>query len=323
MSAISANGPDNEHMSVAALRSLLADDLAWFEQAIGQRISVEPLGKLKSVADATTKMLLRTTSGQPAAVIVCSRPLAPELIARGTQVAEAIAELIGDPYAGAIIRPIRSGYADGCSYVILPHCREFSRFKPLRIIQQLRMRRPLLRWLCDATAAAAGTHSSGEDAAAAYASVLQHLQRQELFTDDMQLAIRQSLQRLESGRWQPRHAFDHNDLWMGNVMLPGRFDRSAKTHYPFVLIDWAGANSKGFGIYDLVRLARALKLSNSEIRRQLIAHAAALRCDLQDTRGHLFAALGRLHQHLEYFPEPRFVQTAQACWTTWNRGGIK
>jgi len=92
-----------------------------------------------------------------------------------------------------------------------------------------------------------------------------------------------------------------------------------KQSSPFVLIDWAGANQYGYGIYDLIRLARALKLSPASLRRELITHSKALQCEPQDTRGHLLATFGRLHQHLECFPEERFVETLRACLGTMER----
>ena len=67
-------------------------------------------------------------------------------------------------------------------------------------------------------------------------------------------------------------------------------------------------------MYDLIRLARALKMSNAQLRTQLIAHSTALECELQDSQGHLLAALGRMHIHLEHFPERNFVRTFLACW---------
>jgi hypothetical protein len=40
-----------------------------------------------------------------------------------------------------------------------------------------------------------------------------------------------------------------------------------------------------------------------------------LSCELVDTRGHMLAALGRLHMHLEHFSERRYRQTFLSCWT--------
>lgn len=308
----------NKHISTKMLSSLLVDELSQFKQRIGESVALKPLGKLKEGEDATTKLAVLTPSGQPTAVIICSRPVAPELMARGTELAETIRDTIGQPLGEAIIQPISSGYAQGRSYVVLPYCPDFSPNKLMNLGQRLRIRRPLLDWLQQATASAADVHGVNEATTQAYLSALEHLEREKLFDKPIQIALQRAIERLTSGQWQPRHTFDHNDLWLGNVMLTAKKDLSPRSRYPFTLIDWAGANPKGYGIYDLIRISREMKLSKGGLHKELVAHSEALGCDLEDTRGHLLAALGHLHRHREHFPEARFVATAQRCWEIFN-----
>ncbi len=319
----SATVAENAPVTPAALQRGLAEVLDRLEEQVGERLTLEPLGRLKEVADATTKVLLRTLSGQPAAVIICSRPVAPQLVARGTRLAEQIREMIGEPLGEAIIRPIGHGAIDGRSYVILPYCRDLSARRPIRILQRLRIQGRLFTWLRQANAKAAEAYEAGPTVTQSYAAALEHLDRQRVLGAEIQAAIRRASRRLASGRWQPRHTFDHNDLYLSNIMLPFRSQLVGRPRFPFVLIDWAGANPRGFGIYDLVRFARAVNLPSRSLRRELAGHGTALQCELRDTPGHLLASLGRLHMHLEYFPEPRFVQTANACWTTLNRAMLQ
>ena len=310
---------DNASITPAVLRHELSDVLDRLEQRIGEQVTLTPLGKLKELPDATTKVLIQTITKRPVAVIICSRPVAPELIARGIQMAEQIRVLIGEPLGEAIIKPLGHGEVDGRSYVILPYCRDLSTCRPIRIAQRLRIQRPLLTWLRLATAKAAEKHRSGPSVSQSYAAVLAHLERQRLFDQGIQAAIRHALKRLDADKWRPCHAFDHNDLHLGNIMLPVRSGLNGRPQFPLVLIDWVGANPKGFGIYDLIRLARSVNLSPRALRRELTAHSGALHCELEDIGGHLLAALGRLHQHLEHFPEQRFVAMVNACWQQIDR----
>lgn len=306
---------DNTHIAVHDLSVLLADELAKFGDAAGCRVVLEPLGKLKTGADNTTMALIRSTTGQPKAVIGCSRPTSPDLIKRGVEAAEAIRSMIGERLGAAIIKPIASGYVDGRSYVILPWYRELSSWKPQWLLQRRLLQRPLLGWLREATVAAA---TSGHDEAAKqeFKAMLQHLAGQKFIDAEIGAALAKAIARIDTGQWRPVHTFDHNDFWLGNVMLTAHSGHRTKHLYPFVLIDWAGANPRGYGLYDLVRLARALKLSPTALRRELLAHSQALQCDPADAQGHLLAAFGRLHQHLEHFPEAKFVETFLACWAT-------
>ena len=306
----------NDHISIEELSALLEHQLSCYAAKIGCKVSLEPLGRKKPIEDTTTVVLVRGAKGRPQAVINCSRSSSPDLIMRGVEAAKSISKMIGEQLGTAIIRPISQGYIAGRSYVMLPWYREIPKRKPHKLWYRMSLRRPILNWLSQATASTAATHKHSAESALAFDNMLQHLIQQNFVDSDKRNAIKKSLKRLENGKWQPRHTFDHNDLWLGNIMLSSQTRNDEKNHYPFVLIDWAGANHCGYGIYDLIRLSRGLRLSPKSLRKQLVAHSLALKCELKDTKGHLLSAFGRLHQHLEYFPEDRFVDTFQACWST-------
>ncbi|MCK5601203.1 hypothetical protein KAR91_05020 [Candidatus Pacearchaeota archaeon] len=304
---------DNKHISVGALTAFLTDELSELEAQLGECVELELLGRQKDGEDSTTKILVRTKRGHPAAVIVCSRTVAPGLVERGTKVAETIRAIIGEQLGQAIIRPLSHGYIDDRSYVMLPYCREFSSWKPIRVFQRLWLQRHILYWLRKSTETAAEKIELSKDSPASFISMLRYLEQQHFVDDDLQRAITRALDRIETGSWMPRHTIDHNDFWLGNVMLPVR-TKSKKHLFPFVIIDWAGANPYGYGIYDLIRIARGLKLSDTALRREIDFHCTALQCKPEDTQGHLLATLARLHQNLECFPESRYLETFSICW---------
>jgi hypothetical protein len=308
---------DNSHVRPEFLKFALVDQLERLSNKVGEELELEFLHRQKDGVDTTTKVLARTNSGRPIAVVVCSRPAAPDLVARGLRMAESIRGLVGREFGESIIKPLASGDVDGRSYMILPFYHDFSSFKLLRTAQRLQMHRPLLGWLAGATRAAAQSHRDGAAADRNFTIMLRHVERATVFDEGIRAAARESLRRLESQIWLPRHTFDHNDFWLGNVMRVSRSD--PRRQYPFILIDWAGANDMGYGIYDLLRLARSLKLSIHALRRELMLHSDALQCSLEDTRGHFLAAIGRLHQHIEHFPEERLCKLVRYCWAYLNR----
>jgi len=306
----------DEHLTVSELLPLLSDRLSELENQIGFQISVTPLGRLKELKDSTTKFLVSAPEGKPRAVIVISRLESPDIVMRGAAIAEEIRGAVGNTLGEAIIKPIDSGYAGGRSYVILPWYREFSSWKPFRVIQKLSLIRPLLNWLREANAMAATAHGHSEDAIRDYGENILHIGKQKFCTGEVSAAIKKTINRLESGQWNPRHTIDHNDFWMGNVMLKPGNSYSSENRYAYTIIDWNGANEKGYGIYDLIRLARSLNLSDRIIRREFFSHSNALGCNPEDIQGHLLASLGRLHQNIECFPENRYIQVFQTCWET-------
>lgn len=309
----------NNHITVYELLSLFNGELAEYEEYIGQHIVASPLGKLKEVADATTKFLLSSKDGVPLSVFISSRPCSPGLIMRGVENAKAIRAVIGDRLGSVVIRSIKSGYAAGRSYVILPWYREFSSFKLIKKAQYVSLTRSLFQWLHDVNEAAAGVYGSSSETSDSFRNGLDHLLKQDFLNDEITLATAKSIERIESGKWKPRYTVDHNDLWMGNVMLQPGSKHSKESPYPYVIIDWAGANHKGFGVYDLFRLARSLNIPDIMLRNEMIKHSKALRCDIEDTQGHLLACLGRLHQQIEYFPKDKYLKVLYNCWTTFTR----
>ena len=128
---------ENEHITAHNLSYLLANEIDEYESKFGFQLSLKPLGGLKDIADATTKFLLSSKKGKPIYVIVCSRPISPNLVLRGVENAEAIRKLVGAKLSTAIIKPIHYGYVDRRSYVVLPWLREFSRWKITRLFQKL------------------------------------------------------------------------------------------------------------------------------------------------------------------------------------------
>lgn len=317
-SGIEATAPvvetNNGHLSAGRLQVLLKTELAELADQFAEPMHVEPLGEPGEGIDSTTKFLIRTQTHRPVAVAIVSRPAAPTLIARGTAAAAQIRNLLGPELGGAIIAPLRYGMIDGRSYELLPWHTPLSESRVLGGWQRFRLKKALLNWLHDATAAAAAAHGAMTGAShAAFNGVLEHLESQAFVDGSIREMIVNARSRLSSGRWQPRHSFDHNDLWMGNVLLSRRADVAEQRKCPFVLIDWAGANELGFGVYDLIRLSQSLRMSDGALDVELHRHARALHCEPIDLNGHLLAAMGRLHQNLEHFPEDAFVQMFHAC----------
>jgi hypothetical protein len=302
----------NSHISIPEIQTSLAPQLAAIESANKTTVGLEVLSAAAGGADTTTKFIVRTKKGHPLAVVVCSRPTAPDMVLRGVMRAEQVRQLVGPMLGQAIIQPWTSGYAESRSYVILPWYRGPSTSKVGRLWYCQRLKGPVLNWLRAATAMAAAENiepTEGET----FVQMLEYLGAQSFLTKNDRSDLKQAIGRLQSGAWKPRHTFDHNDFWYGNILLRRGGLLLRSNPLPFVLIDWVGANAAGFGIYDLVRCAQSFGVTPKRLGRELQRHAEALHCQVQDTEGHLFAALGRLHRHIEAFPEEQFRSLYAEC----------
>ncbi|MCC5887220.1 MAG: hypothetical protein JJT88_12380 [Gammaproteobacteria bacterium] len=307
----------NEHLTPQQASLALAEAIEEIEAKLGHRVRLSWLGRQKMGVDATTKLLVENRDSHPVAVIICSRQAAPDLVARAAERAEQVRALVGETLGEVIPVPLSLGYATGLSYMILPCYRELASLRILRRIQWWRLRRPVLGWLGEAVAAAA-CHIGPVEAGNRFEWELSHLRDQHFVDRDLKRILDAYLARLKDGEWQPRHTFDHNDMWLGNVMLP-RPGALSSLRPAFHLIDWGGANPRGYGIYDLVRVSLAFGLSDAALARETRLHCLALGSEIQDASGHLLASLGRLHRHIEHFPEARYLAVFQRCWRTLAR----
>lgn len=304
---------DNEHICLHRLSSSVQRQLDELAGRFTFAGAIEPLGPQKPGVDSTTKGILRDTRGRPAAVIICSRPAAPHLVARGVGNMEKIRAMLGPRLGAVILSPFAFGYVEGLSYMILPWRRPLSSSYTAWLFQRLLLRRQIMRWLHAAVREARGFHLAN-GTQTDFATPLRHIRTLPFLDREIHQAADLALDRLESGAWQPVHTFDHNDLWRGNVLLTPPEERTAGD-YGFVLIDWSGANPNGFGAYDLLRFAHSFRLTTESLARHLLQHGAALDCDNPaDIRSCLLAGIGRLHMHMEHFPLPRYIATVTSCW---------
>lgn len=306
----------NEHICLHRLSELLRPQLRGLVEDHAINDAIEQLGPEKTGVDSTTKGVIRDRRGHPAAVVICSRPAAPDLVKRGVDNAERIRAMLGPELGSVILRPLATGCVEGLSYVILPWRRPLSVSRLGWVSQRSRLRPQVLCWLRLAIERAREFHAAS-GITADFMTPLRHLEGQSSLTREMREAINIALDRLERGLWRPVHTFDHNDLWRGNFLLSTRQER-AVSGYDFELIDWAGANPQGFGVYDLIRFAHSFRLGAKRLAWEVWRQGEALDCDPENLPGHLLASFGRLHLHLEQFPETRYRELLNACWHTFH-----
>ena len=118
-----------------------------------------------------------------------------------------------------------------------------------------------------------------------------------MISDRVRAAALETLERLADGTWSPRHVLMHNDLWKGNILLdysPVSQIKNSSFQERFVITDWAGSMIRGYGMYDLIRLAQSLNLGAKQLRKNVTAHCLILGCDFADARCHLLSALSYL-----------------------------
>jgi len=287
----------------AALEQL-REDLD-FPLGPAERIGGDQSGS-QGVADATLKMLIRDRSHRPRLVLLCSSPVAPDLVKRNVERAALAKQALGA--AGeAVLTASHAGEFNGISFAAFPYC------TPLRDgwawrLQRCYIRPAVLRWLQDATAATVRP-ADVETIKSNFTLPLEYLESLKPMPGAIREMAAGALKRLDHGSWLPHSCLMHGDLWKGNLLLsPHASDKPR-----FVVIDWPGSLLQGYGIYDLIRLADSLGVRGRKLHSHIASHCQLLQCDLTDSKSHLLAALAHIAMHLENFPLPRYISMSRHC----------
>ncbi len=286
-------------------------------EALGARsLRAAPFGTTGLVADNVTRIAVRSgDKGSPLGVAIVSSEADPgAAIERARREAEAAA-LLGPDAGSVVLCALRTGETEGLTYALYRWARPMAR-TGVRAALEARLLGPaLLRWLREAVARTASPGDAG-----AFEAALGHASESDDYPAGLRDAARDGLGRLRAGSWAARHVLDHNDLWKGNVLL--RPVGESAGAYPFFIIDWPGANPRGFGYYDLIRLARSLGLGRARLRREAEAHAGALGEERWCAGARLGAALGRVGLCAGHMPRERVRMIASNCWEQATRSGV-
>lgn len=258
------------------------------------------------VADSGTKAVVFTHgSDQALGLLVVSSPIDPFATERAVEVTRGARSLLGPDAGSVVLEPLSSGRVGGRAYVLWPFHRVLNSSRAANLLRRVGLYPKVLRWLRDVTAQTARPVPA-EQRNVLYGATLLSIADEAHFPTHMRDAAGRGLLRLKGLHWQPFTAFEHNDLWIGNVLMPR--DRDAAQRHPrgFIVIDWEGARFEGYPVLDLVRFALSSRMPKRWLHRELLRMRDLLRCELSDMPSYVLAALGAMGQNLGYFPAERF-----------------
>ncbi len=304
-----------EKPSADELSLWLAEPLAY---ALADRYGVlhaTSLSRGDMVADGTTVLLLSDSARRPQAVVLCSAPIAPEMVQRAMRRAHQAKMALGEFDGALILNTLAEGSVHGLSYAVLPYCNSISKLRAIGWVQRALLRPLVFDWLMRV---AQSTVKCVEPAAieSAFAEPLRRLAGLQGISDCLRAATLHAVACLDSGAWSPRHVLMHGDLWQGNILMQTASSSAQRWRDRAIITDWGGSRIDGYAIYDLIRLAQSMRLPAKDLRRELVRHCRVLECDLADARSHLLAALGCILMSLEHFPMDRYLCMAESCLVT-------
>ena len=306
-----------DQLATAELMRWLEEPLAKALGARSGKLEMSLLSQPSKVADGTTVLLLSEALGGSRGVVLCSSPVSPGMVQRAMQRAR-LAKAVLDASAGDhILEPLAEGHVNGLSYAVLPYCEELSESGPVWWVQRALLRPRVFEWLWLATQSTV-RDVGGATMKRAFTDRLQLMASLGPISDSLRGAAERAAERIDAGKWTPRHVLMHGDLWKGNVLINKETPLHATRGWRdrFVLIDWAGSEIDGYAIYDLVRMAESMRLSVGGLRSEVVRHCRVLQCLPMDAKSYLLAALGHIAMNIEHFPLDRFVHMSESCLAT-------
>ena len=258
--------------------------------------------------DASFKSIFKNADGQPQLFLLCSNSRNPGLIARNVEKARQAKELLNTPLGDTIQMPVKEGRFEGLTWALFTMKQPLSESPWQWRWEKAKLAWPVTTWL---TKVIRKSKRPIIDSAMEQTAIapLKAFTEDKNFPMDFRQEAKLSIERIESGAWQPQTILAHNDLWKGNIMLPGP-DEPDKTSPKFTVIDWAGSSTQGFAFFDLMKLARSFKFPALFTKQIIRKQCIALECSEHDAMSCLLAALGTLGMNLENFPPHIYVRMA-------------
>ena len=280
------------------------------EPLVGSGLDVSPSLGEKPASSDRMKFCVRDASGERRLNVVVSPATQPDLGARAIECAAAAKRVLGPELGDRIQDPVHTGVALGRSFAVFPY------LAPVRGLAGLMRARwlapPLQGWLRQVAAHTLGDVGSA-DQETRFQQPLRHLLEREGISGRVRTASEYFLYRLRDGKLPARFVLMHGNLTADNVLLASQgVLRRPRT----LLAGWSGALIRGYAIFDLVCLARSFRLTPEQLHTELEHHAELLGCEVDDTRGHLLAALGYCGIGLEGDLVRRYLARVETCMDT-------
>lgn len=267
------------------------------------------------VADRTRKLVAVDSGGRAVAMVLCSPERFPEVIARSVRRASEARQCLGESLGSVVLQPIAAGELCGVSIAMMPWCRGFSQQLGSRAVHRACLVPQVVSWMCQVSSRFAGSTVPPEECIKCLQFYEMTASMPRSIQEDAGVAIR----RIELGLWKPKRMLDHNDFWIGNLLRASTRATGQPRGRRFVVIDWGGSNTHGFGFYDYVRLCRCRNVGHSAMTQGIVRLCESMGIELQDSMGQMLASLGWLGSNRDQFPIDRYVNVVRCCWDSMRR----
>lgn len=227
---------------------------------------------LSGMHDSCILIQILGARNKPLGVIHCSPISAPDTAANAFNKATSIYERLPKELSVHIGVPIFLGSIEGRTYIVSKWGKRLSENRVIKKIEYPVWKSLITKWINQA-ASCTKVACTTEQAGAHVEEQLQFLQNIEDIPPWIRKATKEAQSAYLRGDWKPFYAFEHNDIWRGNILLPP----GPLGYKKFEIIDWGSATLNGYGVSDMINIDRLIKVRAAEKKKLLSDLATSLR----------------------------------------------
>ena len=300
-----ATNPGEEPAALASdRRKLCAALAAWLSVPEGQ-VTFSRQDADTGVADMTYKYRVSIGSARDAYFVHLSPKPFPAVISDTFARARAMAEHLGAVSGSRVLLPVWESALDGRSFAVTRTVQRISSRRLLKNLQGFCLGRHLFDWLVQAVRET--RREVGSDVPGTH---LQRLIDMTQLDSRIRRAASVSQELFLSSRLRSFTAFNHRDLWTGNVLYEAGFPRWLPTSR-IAVIDWGAATLDAAPGYDAAKFALDARIPHWYARARFADMARVLECRPDEFPHYVLASMAALACNLDNWPEAAFRVTCE------------
>ena len=241
-------------------------------------------------------------------IVMVSNSQFPDFVSGVVDKVNAVMASLDSRLGEKVVCPSASGTSDRQSYAFWPRHQPISENRLVKRVQIMSVQQNVYQWLCEVSRQTRDEVRSDEVIASRYRVPLSFLIDQDYVPDTVKKIAEHSLNELESSRFEPVSILQHGDFWYGNILLGRSWPFSPASLGSFHVIDWGGADTRGYPYVDQLRFLMSLGKRDSQIETCLDRYSDTSGILLKDIVNYVCSYAGFLGMNRNEFPLNRYLK---------------
>lgn len=273
----------------------------------------------KDVSDSPGIYTINGKSRRHDSVLFVSNPKHPAFVSDAVAKIALVREAVSPQVRAAILQPDFHDLFGTQSFAVFPRLQPMSGNKLIRGVQKRHIENSINGWLGELCRDTIRPVASGGEMQEYYSDPLTYLAGESQISGELRQLARTTLAAISAGEFEPVCVVQHGDFWLDNILLNRGWPFGRRDGLSFSVIDWGGANPRGYPFIDFLRYASSATRSEKRIVNSLNAYCT--RCGISQGRlvDYVAASVGWLGLNRNNFPMDRYVSSSETLYQSAKR----